>query len=576
MVGLRLLQAQAASTSTTHLIRLVEHEGLPGGGGERSTYLLMAQPRSCGSQPSGVCWSLQVVRDSSIQVRVSALGWLNLQRSVIFGSHAKPPPQGYGQQYPPQGQYPPPQGQYPPPQGQYPPQQNYQQQHPQQGHYPPPSGSPYPPQGGQQSYGQPPPPQQQQQYGAPPPGQYGAPPQGQYGAPPPQQYGAPPPQQYGAPPPQQQYGAPPQQQYGAPPPQQYGAPPHQQQYGAPPPQQYGAPPQQYGAPQHYGPPTPASLGYGPPQIIQWDATGDAKALRSAMKGFGTDEKELIRVLSSKDPLQIEAIRTTFEKNFKRSLIEDIKDETRGDFERALIQLARGPLLNDCHELFEAMDGIGTKEVVLNDVLLSRSNADIQAIKSAYQRTFRRRLEDSLKSDLSGKVERHFMIVLAANRAEDSAPVIPQQVEEDTMNIYRATEGKMGTDEVLVSSILSGRNDNQIRAIAHTYQQKFNKNLEDVIKSEFSGHLEAALLFQLRHANDKFMHAAVLFEDAMAGVGTKDKLLIARVVRYHWDRNAMASIKAAYQQRFRRSLASAIKSETSGDYERTLLACIGEY
>lgn len=201
-----------------------------------------------------------------------------------------------------------------------------------------------------------------------------------------------------------------------------------------------------------------------------------------MKGFGTDEKELIRVLATKDPLQVEAIRTTFDKTFKRSLLEDIKDETRGYFEAGLIQLARGPLLNDVFELFEAMDGMGTKEVVLDDVLLGRSNADIQAIKGAYQRTLRRRLEDSLKSDLSGKVERHFMLVLAANRAEDSAPVIPQQVDDDVMNIYRATEGKVGTDEVLISSIFTGRNDNQLRAIAHTYKQKFHKDLEDVIKS----------------------------------------------------------------------------------------------
>jgi annexin A7/11 len=303
---------------------------------------------------------------------------------------------------------------------------------------------------------------------------------------------------------------------------------------------------------------------------------DAQALRSAMKGFGTNEKELIRVLTSKDPLQVEAIRNTFNQSLKRNLIQDIKSETRGWFEAALVQLARGPLMTDCFELFDSMDGLGTKEVVLDDILLSRSNADLRAIKGAYQQTFRRRLEDDIKGDLSGKVERHYIIVLGANRAEDSAPVIPQQVEEDTMNIYRATEGRMGTDEVMVSSILSGRNDNQIRAIDHTYKQKFHKNLEDVIKSEFSGHLKDALLFQLGHALDKYMHAAVRLEEAMAGMGTKDRLLVSRVVRYHWDRNELQNIKAAYQQRYRRSLASRIKGETSGDYQRTLLACIGEY
>lgn len=89
-------------------------------------------------------------------------------------------------------------------------------------------------------------------------------------------------------------------------------------------------------------------------------------------------------------------------------------------------------------------------------------------------------------------------------------------------------------------------------------------------------MEDALLSQLRHATDKYMHAAMLLEDSMAGMGTKDHLLVARVVRYHWDRNELANIKAAYQQKYHKSLGARIKGETSGDYERLMLACIGEW
>ncbi len=49
--------------------------------------------------------------------------------------------------------------------------------------------------------------------------------------------------------------------------------------------------------------------------------------------------------------------------------------------------------------------------------------------------------------------------------------------------------------------------------------------------EFSGHMEDALLFQLRNAVDKYMHQASLLEDAMAGAGTKDYLLVSRTVRF---------------------------------------------
>ncbi|KAI0974458.1 hypothetical protein F4678DRAFT_422755 [Xylaria arbuscula] len=459
-------------------------------------------------------------------------------------------------QYPPSGQYPgqysghP--GQYPPAQGQYP---------PHQGGYAPQNNSPYPPQGGQY----PPPAGYGGGYGSGPVELPGSAPQGHY---PPQhnnQY--PPPsghQSYGAPPPPQGYGAPPpgppQSQYGAPPPHQYGAP-------------QGTP--QYAPPPGSGPPNPPSIGYGSPQIIQWDANPDAQALRGAMKGIGTNEKALIQVLANKDPLQIEAIKGAYFRLYSRSLEKDIRSETSRYFQLGLIAIISGPLLHDVHLLHSATDGPGTKEKVLNDVLLGRSNADIRAIKGMYQHTFNRSLEHDVKGDLSMKTERHFMIVLGACRAEDSSPVIPQAVDQDVMELYRATEGKLGTDEMLVCSILSTRNDNQIRAISKTYEEKFRRPLEEVIKREFSGHMKEALLFQLRNAVDKYMHAASLLEDAMSGAGTKDQLLVSRVVRYHWERHTLENIKGAYKHRYKKSVASRIKGETSGDYERLMVACVGE-
>ncbi|OWP03222.1 hypothetical protein B2J93_2954 [Marssonina coronariae] len=463
--------------------------------------------------------------------------------------------------------------------------------------YHPPYGAP--------PHGHPPqPPYGQQAYGAPPPQQYGAPTQQQYGAPPPSQYGAPP-QQYGAPPQQPPYGQPgyqqPQQYHASPPGphgQQYPPPP-QAPYGQPPPGQY--PPQQgyqqppygspapvagaYGAPpvqypqqnyqQPYAQPTPPSLGYGPLQPIAYDGIADAEALRKAMKGFGTNEKLLIQTLANKDPLQVAVIQRTFQQRYGKNLIKEIMSEVSGYFEDGLTAIVRGPLGQDVHLLRQATNGIGTKEKVLNDVLLGRSNADMRAIKDAYQKTYRRSLEADIKSDLSMKTERHFMMVLAANRNEDSAPVVPQQIDQDVLELYKATEGKLGTDELLVCSIMTQRSNAQISAIAHTYKQKYSRDLETVIKKEFSGHMEDALLYQLRTGVDKAMRDAILLEETMVGPGTKDMLLVNRVVRAHWDRNHMAQVKGAYQHRFRRSLASRIKSDTSGDYERLMIACIGE-
>lgn len=286
-------------------------------------------------------------------------------------------------------------------------------------------------------------------------------------------------------------------------------------------------------------------------------SGDAEALRKAMKGFGTDEKTLIRVLSRQDPILAVNLKETYNRRFGRDLEKDIKSETSGWFETGLVALTRGPLLNDLYALLEAIEGPGTNEDLLNDVLLSRSNADLRAIKEGYRRTFRKDLEADVKGELSMKTERHFAMVLAANRAEDSAPIIPQEIDRDVLELYKATEGKVGTDELLVCSIISSRSDGQLRAIAQAYEQKFRVKLDHVIKREFSGHMESALLMQLKGATNRPLRDAELLEQAMAGAGTKDRLLVTRLVRYHWDRNYMGAVKQAYSHHFRRDLGMLI-------------------
>ena len=86
-------------------------------------------------------------------------------------------------------------------------------------------------------------------------------------------------------------------------------------------------------------------------------------------------------------------------------------------------------------------------------------------------------------------------------------------------------------------------------------------------------MKHALLHQLRTATDKAMRDAKLLEASMAGMGTKEKLLLNRVIRAHWDRQHMQQVQGAFQKEYKHSLKSRIEGETSGDFERALVACL---
>lgn len=307
-----------------------------------------------------------------------------------------------------------------------------------------------------------------------------------------------------------------------------------------------------------------------------DMSQAADELRSAMKGIGTNEGVLIRVLPRLDPLQMASIRQAFTARHHRDLLHDLEKETSGYFREGLLALARGPLEQDAHTVHKAIKGAGTKETMLNDVLLGRSNADINAIKHEYHRLYHISLESDVQGDLSGKTERLFNMVLTARRAEESAPVLKHEIDADVQELYHATEGnKMGADQMPVCRILSSRSNAQIRKIAEEYQLAWNRSLEAQLRKSFSGHMQDALLYMLHAAEDRAKHDATLLEESMKGAGTKDELLVQRVVRVHWDHDRLQQCKAAYRHFFKKGLAERIKGETRGDYERLMVATVGE-
>ena len=292
-----------------------------------------------------------------------------------------------------------------------------------------------------------------------------------------------------------------------------------------------------------------------------------------MKGFGTDEKALIAILSKKDPIQINTIRTQFDQRLMRNMVNDLESETSSYFREGLVEIARGPLVADCHNLFNAMKGAGTKEATLDDILINRSNADVTAIKQQYQVIFKKSLEADLRGDLSAGTEQMYMMIAAARRAEDSHPVIPQEIERAVTDLQTGIGNMVSKNAAQVCQILTSKNDAQLRAIAQSYQQRFHKDLNGVLKGAFAGHMEDALLLLLARAQNRALAEAVRIEESMGGMGTKDVLLVQRVVRCHWDRNFMNAVNNEYRKKFGKDLAKRIEGETRGDYERLMVACV---
>ena len=296
-----------------------------------------------------------------------------------------------------------------------------------------------------------------------------------------------------------------------------------------------------------------------------------------MKGFGTRESALIRILAQYPATSIPHLKRTYEQRHHEELEKKIRSETSFDFRTALLFILRGPLENDVTLLYEAIAGLGTKEYTLTHVLLARSNADMYAMKQAYHTKTGRTLESDVKGDLSGKTALLFAMALQANRQEESSPVLPQNFEADVAELHRAIHSSGGKDQLTACSILTSRSDGQIRAIAHAYKRKYATSLEAAIIKTFTGHMQSALVRIVRAASDRAMADAMLLHDTVKlPFITKDNDLISGVVSMHWNRDHMQQVKGAYKVKYPKdeSLVKKIKGKLSGDYERLIVAMIG--
>lgn len=116
----------------------------------------------------------------------------------------------------------------------------------------------------------------------------------------------------------------------------------------------------------------------------FNATEDAQTLRKAMKGLGTDEDAIISVLAYRNTAQRQEIRTAYKTTVGRDLIDDLKSELSGNFERVIVGMMMPTVLYDVQELRRAMKGAGTDEGCLIEILASRTPEEIRRINQTYQ------------------------------------------------------------------------------------------------------------------------------------------------------------------------------------------------
>lgn len=136
---------------------------------------------------------------------------------------------------------------------------------------------------------------------------------------------------------------------------------------------------------------------------------------------------------------------------------------------------------------------------------------------------------------------------------------------DAEVLRKAMKG-FGTDEQAIIDCLGSRSNKQRQQILLSFKTAYGKDLIKDLKSELSGNFEKTIL--------ALMKTPILFDvyeikEAIKGAGTDEACLIEILASRNNDH--IRELSRAYHAEFRKTLEEAIRSDTSGHFQRLLIS-----
>lgn len=153
----------------------------------------------------------------------------------------------------------------------------------------------------------------------------------------------------------------------------------------------------------------------------------ARELYEALTGFGTNENVLIDILCTLSNNEIWSVSKTYELEFHRQLVDDVKGDTSGDFRDLLVSLLnvrrdegrtvhKQHAVADAHKLYEAGVGrLGTDESVFYEILCSRNYNHLRGVFDEYKYLSGHEIEDAISKEFSGYAKKGLLALVATTR-----------------------------------------------------------------------------------------------------------------------------------------------------------------
>ncbi|KAK7246205.1 hypothetical protein RIF29_41065 [Crotalaria pallida] len=297
---------------------------------------------------------------------------------------------------------------------------------------------------------------------------------------------------------------------------------------------------------------------------------DAETIKRACQGLGTDEKALISVLAHRNEAQRKLVRLAYQEIYHEDLIQQLKSEISGNFEKAMCYWTMDPAQRDAVYANEALKKATPDYKVLIEIACTRTSEELVAMKRSYHLLYKHSLEEDVASKTKGDIRKLLVAIISTYRYDGDE--FDESMANSEANILRqAIESKAFNDDEIIR-ILSTRSKKQLCVTFNAFKNIYGTTITKGLLANPNDEYLGALRIAIRCMNYPQRYFAKVLRHAMNDLIIEDRAL-SRVIITRAEKD-LSEIKDLYFKRNSVTLDDAVARDTSGDYKTFLLALLG--
>ena len=270
----------------------------------------------------------------------------------------------------------------------------------------------------------------------------------------------------------------------------------------------------------------------------------------------SEKSKIVELICKLTNEQRQSLKNQYLSSYGTELEKELESALSGDAKDLILGLMKTPIDFDTEQIYLSMEGLGTDEDILSEMIATRPSRRLIKIKDRYPELYTKTLEEAIKGDTSSFYQNILIAMIQGGRSDNPYPN-SQKMKEI---VEKLNEDNESLKDNFVSYLVNC-SYGEICTICREYEKKTEKKILETIKDKFSKDEYNFFNMLLNYISDP----GKFFAEKIHGYKTKD---LIRIIVSRSEDN-MDEIRDSYKELYNIELIDDIKNNTKDDFQNGL-------